>query len=128
VPVLQVCGSIDPLLGKNALVIENIYQQLGGRVSMMIKEGAGHHPHSLRDPKPIADFIEEGVRPVVHEKPDFAGERFTRSAFYSVASTYREFPKEGNYITCRGPAFTEWLRTLRVRRAGREGDDPGDRA
>jgi len=52
-----VCGSIDPILGKFGLPIESIYQQLGGRISVMIKEGRGHHPHSLRDPKPIADLL-----------------------------------------------------------------------
>ena len=61
VPLLHVCGSIDPILGKYSTTIENIYQQFGGRISVMIKEGVGHHPHSLRDPKPIADFIEQSV-------------------------------------------------------------------
>ena len=48
VPVLHVCGSIDPLLGRVSTAIENIYQQFGGRISVMIKEGAGHHPHISR--------------------------------------------------------------------------------
>lgn len=61
VPLLHVCGSIDPLLGKYSNSIENIYQQFGGRISVMIKEGYGHHPHSLRNPKPIADFIVQSV-------------------------------------------------------------------
>ena len=57
VPLLHVCGSLDPILGNHTLPVESIYQQLGGRISVMIKDGAGHHPHSLRDPTPIADFI-----------------------------------------------------------------------
>ncbi len=57
VPILHVCGSIDPLLGRVSSTIEAIYQQFGGRISVMIKEGAGHHPHSLRDARPIADFM-----------------------------------------------------------------------
>ena len=61
IPILHVCGSIDPLLERSASTIENIYQQFGGRISVMIKEGSGHHPHSLRDPKPIADFISQSV-------------------------------------------------------------------
>src|SRR5260370_23702873 len=36
VPLLLVCGSIDPLLGKNALAIESIYQQFGGLALCMI--------------------------------------------------------------------------------------------
>ena len=107
VPVLQICGSIDPIFGRNALAIENIYQQFGGRITMMVKDGAGHHPHSLRDPGPIADFIEQNVRPVVRTTPAFAGDRATRTTFYSVENSYREFPKEPCRVTCRGPGFTE---------------------
>jgi pimeloyl-ACP methyl ester carboxylesterase len=107
VPLLHVCGSIDPILGKNSTVIENIYQQFGGRISVMIKEGFGHHPHSLRNPKPIADFIEQSVRATSNPPPAFVGVRFTKSADYSVENFYRDFPSEGTYITCRGPLFTE---------------------
>ena len=39
VPVLHVCGSIDPMLGPYTSAIEAIYQQFGGRISVMIKEG-----------------------------------------------------------------------------------------
>jgi pimeloyl-ACP methyl ester carboxylesterase len=107
VPLLLVCGSIDPILGRNALAIEGIYQQFGGRVSMMIKEGAGHHPHSLRDPKPIADFIERGVQASTNVAPAFAVGKFRRNSYYSVESSYRDFPMEKTYITCRGPWFAE---------------------
>jgi pimeloyl-ACP methyl ester carboxylesterase len=107
VPLLHVCGSIDPLLGKNSTAIENIYRQFGGRISVMIKEGFGHHPHSLRDPTPIADFITKAVQATSNAPPPFAGERFAKSAYYSVECIYRDFPSEGTYITCRGPLFTE---------------------
>ena len=107
VPLLNVCGSLDPILGKHTLVIENFYQQLGGRISVMIKEGAGHHPHSLRDPTPIADFIVTSLQPAGGTAPTFAGAKFTKSSYYGVENSYRDFPKEGTYITCRGPWFTE---------------------
>ncbi len=107
VPLLHVCGSIDPLLGRNSTAIENIYQQFGGRISVMIKEGFGHHPHSLRDPKPIADFITQSVQATSGAPPSFVGARFTKSAYYSIDNSYRDFPSEGTYITCRGPLFTE---------------------
>jgi pimeloyl-ACP methyl ester carboxylesterase len=38
VPLLHVCGSLDPLLGNHTLVVESVYQQLGGRISVMIKD------------------------------------------------------------------------------------------
>jgi pimeloyl-ACP methyl ester carboxylesterase len=105
VPLLHVCGSFDPILGKFTLPIESIYQQLGGRISVMIKEGRGHHPHSLRDPKPIADFIEQSVKETKSAPPDFAGNRFRKNSYYSGASSYQNYPGEGTYITCRGPLF-----------------------
>src|SRR5260370_20158706 len=101
VPILHVCGSIDRLLGRSATTIENIYQQFGGRISVMIKEGAGHHPHSLRDPKPIADFISQSVQPVAHIPPAYVGDKYSKTSFYSLGNAYRSFPKEGIYITCR---------------------------
>jgi pimeloyl-ACP methyl ester carboxylesterase len=121
VPLLHVCGSIDPLLGKFTLAMENIYQQFGGRITVMIKEGRGHHPHSLRDPQPIADWIEQNIKPVPVTPPAFAGPKFTRTSFYSAANSYRDFPKEGTYITCRGPGFTESYDRYAFELAGVEG-------
>jgi pimeloyl-ACP methyl ester carboxylesterase len=105
VPLLNICGSLDPILGNHTLVIESLYQNLGGRISVMIKDGAAHHPHSLRDPKPIADFIEQSLRPVAVELPRFAGAASTRTSFYASASDYREIPSEKTFAACRGPWF-----------------------
>jgi len=121
VPLLHVCGSIDPILGKYSNTIEGIYQQFGGRISVMIKDGAGHHPHSLRDPKPIADFIEQSRQPAGATPRAFASGRQARTAFYSTESAYRESPKEGTYITCRGPLFTECYDRYSFELAGIEG-------
>ena len=121
VPVLHVCGSIDPLLGRVSSVIETIYQQYGGRISVIIKEGAGHHPHSLRDPKPIADFVVQSVQSAAVVAPTFVGGRFTRTSFYGPASSYQNYPKEGMYLTCRGPLFTECYDRYAFDLAGVEG-------
>jgi pimeloyl-ACP methyl ester carboxylesterase len=106
VPLLHVCGSLDPLLGRVSSVIESAYQQLGGRISVMIKDGGAHHPHSLRDPKPIVDFIVGSVCEVKRVAPDYAGARATGSSFYSLGNSFRDFPSEETYIACRGPQFT----------------------
>jgi len=109
VPLFHVCGSIDPLFATNTSAIENIYQQFGGKISVMIKEGFGHHPHSLHNPKPIADFMEQSFREMQEgEKapPAFAGSHAVSTWFYSTANAYQYFPDEGTYITFRGPAFT----------------------
>ena len=105
VPLLHVCGSLDPILGNHTLVVEGAYQHLGGRISVMIKDGAAHHPHSLRDPKPIADFIERSLRPAGGEPPAFVGRGFTKTSFYGVDSDYREVPGEKTFAACRGPWF-----------------------
>ncbi len=106
IPVLDICGSLDPILGNHTLPFESLYQQLGGRVSVMIKDGAAHHPHSLRDPSIVADFVEASLKPARGAAPKFAGSKFTRASFYSTENIYRQFPKEGQYISCRGPWFS----------------------
>lgn len=122
VPLFHVCGSIDPLLGRNAGVIEGIYQQLGGRITTMIKEGKGHHPHSLRDPKPIADWIEQNSRPQNEGAPPiFAGAKYTRSSYYSLESSYVNFPREGVFVTCRGPGFVDCYNRYQFSLNGVEG-------
>jgi pimeloyl-ACP methyl ester carboxylesterase len=106
VPVLQICGTIDPNLGQYTSAVEAIYQQFGGRISMIVKEGYAHHPHSLRNPQLIADFIEQSVRAVRGPAPAFAGDKFTRTSYYSIENFFRDYPDEDTYITCRGPLFS----------------------
>ena len=106
VPLLNVCGTEDFVLEKNTKVIENIYHQGGGQITIMIKEGAGHHPHSLIDPKPIADFIEQHVQPSTAARPPIVDDTFTKSYYYSTENSYIYLPKEDTYATCRGPQFT----------------------
>lgn len=106
VPLLHICGSLDPILPKFTLPMEAIYQQLGGRISVMIKEGYGHHPHSLKDPKVIADFIEQSVNETHAAPLAFLPATDARQYYYSVDSRFDYFPSEQTYVTCRGPLFT----------------------
>ncbi len=106
VSLLNVCGSQDFLLERHTLAIEDRYHQLGGRITVMIKEGPGHHPHSLRDPRPIADWIEEHARPS-GPRPDFADATFAKSSYYALGNAYIYLEKEKTYATCRGPGFAE---------------------
>ncbi len=59
VPILCVCGDADEVvpLDENAKLVEARYQALGGDIEMILKPGGKHHPHSLKDPAPIVDFI-----------------------------------------------------------------------
>ena len=69
VALLNICGSLDFLLQRHTLLIEERYHQLGGRITVMIKDGQAHHPHSLRNPKPIADWIVEHMQPAEERPP-----------------------------------------------------------
>jgi len=106
VALLNVCGSADSLLQRNTLAIENRYQQLGGRITIIIKDGHAHHPHSLRNPQPIADWIVEHTRPA-GARPDFADEKFIRSYYYSLETTNIWLKEEKTSANCRGPGFVE---------------------
>ncbi len=124
VPLLNICGSIDPILGDNTLFMESLYQQLGGRFSLMIKDGFAHHPHSLHKADPIAGWIEENTARVMGSTPAtggaamsgnaspaaapafVAGVPFKKTWYYGIGNSYRYFPEEQAWITCRGASFS----------------------
>jgi len=35
----------------------DVHKALGGPITVIVKPGVGHHPHSLKDPQPIVDFV-----------------------------------------------------------------------
>jgi hypothetical protein len=107
VPLLHVCGSYDFLLEHHTLVVEDIYHRLGGRISVMIKEGPGHHPHSLKDPALIAGWVEDNEKPEGGVAPVMEGLTFEKSYYYSYKNSYRLCQPENTYATCRGPLFTD---------------------
>ena len=42
---------------ENTAVMEKRYRELGGPIEVILKPGVDHHPHSLKDPAPIVDFV-----------------------------------------------------------------------
>ena len=59
IPLLHVYGDADesvPWEENTGLVAER-YRELGGSITLMRKEGVQHHPHSIRDPQPIVEFV-----------------------------------------------------------------------
>lgn len=59
IPLLHVCGDSDTVvpIEENTLVLKQRYEALGGHIEVITKKDCGHHPHSLKDPRPIVDFI-----------------------------------------------------------------------
>ena len=59
IPLLHVCGADDTSVpvAENTTIVEKRYKKLGGDIITIIKPRCGHHPHSLKDPKPIVDFV-----------------------------------------------------------------------
>ena len=59
VPLLHVVGNADEVVpvAENTAVLEQRYRALGGSIEVIHKDGVGHHPHSLKDPAPIVEFI-----------------------------------------------------------------------
>ena len=64
VPLLHVVGDADDVvpLAENTAVVEQRYRALGGRITLIVKRGVGHQPHSLTDPTPIVNFILSNTR------------------------------------------------------------------
>ena len=64
VPVMHVFGDSDKVVPyeENTALLAKKYEEAGGKIELIRKEGVGHHPHCLEDPKPIVDFILKSVR------------------------------------------------------------------
>ncbi|WP_461444549.1 alpha/beta hydrolase family protein [Maribacter sp.] len=67
IPVLHVYGDSDQVVPyeENTGKLKDLFEAAGGTIQIISKKGVGHHPHSLKDPKPIVDFILENSP---HEK------------------------------------------------------------
>lgn len=61
IPMLHVCGTADTVVPyeENTALFANRISAAGGDISVITKEGIGHHPHSLENPKAIVDFVLE---------------------------------------------------------------------
>ncbi|WP_395807633.1 alpha/beta hydrolase family protein [Daejeonella sp.] len=59
IPLITVCGDADTVvpIDENTYKLAAVYKAAGGKIELIIKKGIGHHPHSLKDPMPIVDFI-----------------------------------------------------------------------
>src|SRR6202166_1477295 len=105
VPLLHVVGTEDFVLQRHTMMVEKMYHQLGGSITVIMKEGVAHHPHSLMDPTPIADWIEQHMHPVEANRPAFADSNYTKAHYYSLENSLIYLKKEDTYATVRGPGY-----------------------
>lgn len=63
IPVLHVCGDSDEVVpyAENTGQLKKVFEAAGAIIQIILKKGVGHHPHSLKNPKPIVDFIIENT-------------------------------------------------------------------
>ena len=67
VPLLHICGDADEVVPypENTVILKKRYEELGGKMHLIVKPGFKHHPHGLDDPTPAVEFIlkELGLKP-----------------------------------------------------------------
>ena len=95
------------MLQRHTRVVENMYHQSGGLITVIVKEGHAHHPHSLQNAKPIADWIEQHMTPSTANRPAFVDAKFAKGYYYSLEPSFIYLKEEDTYATARGPGFTE---------------------
>ena len=85
VPILAVCGLADDVVpyAENTAVLAERYRAAGGSIFIVEKEGVGHHPHSLQDPRLIVDFV---LRHTVGSADSFVMRGGLRQAFTRFAA------------------------------------------
>ncbi|MCX6909568.1 MAG: GDSL-type esterase/lipase family protein [Verrucomicrobia bacterium] len=59
IPILSVCGETDKVVPfeENTAILAKRYRELGGEIEVICKPNCDHHPHSLKDPTRIVNFI-----------------------------------------------------------------------
>ncbi len=63
IPLLHVCGETDTVvpIEENTRILETRYRELGGTITVIAKPNCEHHPHSLKDPTRIVNFVLENT-------------------------------------------------------------------
>jgi pimeloyl-ACP methyl ester carboxylesterase len=59
VPVIHVCGDADESVPypQHTAEFARRYRRFRGTIKLIVKKGGKHHPHSLKNPTPIVEFI-----------------------------------------------------------------------
>ncbi len=61
IPIIHVVGDADKTvpIAENSSLAETRYPTFGGLIKVIHKEGVDHHPHSIKDPTPLVEFMDK---------------------------------------------------------------------
>ena len=118
IPILHVVGAADVVVPveENSAIIEERYKKLGGAITVISKPGVGHHPHALKDPKPIVDFV------VKHTSPKKPTEKkpAKKAAGLDPKTTYHQGRTLADWEDCLEHK-TKYIRWITIARMDEEG-------
>jgi pimeloyl-ACP methyl ester carboxylesterase len=141
IPLLIVYGDSDTVVphAENGGLVYTRYKALGGPVERVVKPGQDHHPHGLKDVRPVVNFFRaarvadaKAGRPagVRHEPatpkpgvPVLVTARLPKGATRMTLRVQAVDP--GKYIRKTDPAYEKEWTDLPMRDDGRDGDAKG---
>lgn len=59
IPIIVVAGDNDSVVPyeENAKILKEHYEKNNGNIKVILKQGVGHHPHSLKNPAEVVSFL-----------------------------------------------------------------------
>ena len=111
IPIIHVVGDNDKVVpvDENTAIAEKRYKELGGIFEVIHKANGGHHPHCLKDPSPIVDFIvkhNKGVTPPKAGRIPVSNKNFHMRGNYNNSRAVFEQTKRG-HVAFLGGSITE---------------------
>ena len=111
VPIIHVVGDADTTVpvAENTTIAEKRYKAMGGIFETIHKPGVGHHPHSLKDPSEIVNFVlkhSKGVAAVIAADSEISDKNFHLRGNYDNSRAAFEQTKRG-HVAFLGGSITE---------------------
>jgi len=124
IPILHVVGGADKAVpvSENTARMKEKLRELDWDLGVIHKPGVGHHPHSLKDPKPIVDFIliHTGNRePAISPRAEWSNNNTIARSEFRNCKIHFEQKKEGHVAFIGGsitemngyrPMLSSWLK------------------
>jgi lysophospholipase L1-like esterase len=111
IPILNMVGDADKVVpvAENTNLLQHRLNELGWDLTVLHKPNVGHHPHSLKDPKPIVDFILRNTgnkEQKVSAEPEWSKNNINRRSNFQNCKIQFEQNKTG-HVAFLGGSITE---------------------